>query len=146
MPLLLAILLSVFFIVYFAKKRWYAAALCYALGVMVLATFVLFTQEIPYVSDGIRVLMGARRFELVFRFLSLYTATAYEPFMAVELLLLVSTIIVVLSTAETIVAFCHSKRNGEYKKAMRAKIMLHTPNVHVGYEEKIYLSYCSMLC
>ena len=146
MELLLAVvILNVLITIIFARKKWYVASMCYIFGFLVLLCFILFTSEIPHVTDGLRYILGEDLFDSIYDSVIVYSELAYQPYLAVEVISLIAAIVIALTSAERFVAYLLQKARTRYAKSTRPKIV----RVRVSNRplpQKYYLSYCSMLC
>ena len=142
---LLAAALNILFTFYFAKKRWFLASLIYILASFVLLCLGLFASQQHFVVDGLVGLLGLDAYETSQAFVLTMSEGALSPYIAIEMMLLISVVVLTAKTAERIIRFVFSKSSTDYDRSGRPKqLCLRLPR-RISFEKK-YLSYCEMLC
>ena len=145
MSILWITILNVCITAYFVKKKWNAAAICYIAAFLVLICYYFFSIDIPYVTDGLKVILGEELYETVYYNVTLYSDYAYNPYFAIQIMSLVAAIAISLTTAEKIVQYCRNKASARYAKTMRFRVVRVRLLRKFSFEKK-YLSFCSILC
>ena len=142
---LLVAALNILFTFYFAKKRWFLVSLVYIFATLVLLCLGLFASQQHFVVDGLVGLLGLDAYELSREFMLTMAEEALSPYIAIEMMLLISFVVLTAKTAERIIRFVFSKSSTDYDRSGRRKqLCLRLPR-RISFEKK-YLSYCEMLC
>lgn len=146
MKYILLAIINMFVTIYFAKKRWYAASLVFACSILVLTGLLLFTVEIPTVTDGFIEIVGLETYNIVGRILSANMYYAFPPFAAIVILCLLSVFIVALKTIEHVVNIVKAHYNHRFARSARTTPPPEFCAFLGNSNRKLYLSNCALLC
>ena len=141
---MLAAVSQIFFTAYFAKKRYFGAALVYALASLSLLCVALLSTESVMFSEGLVGLLGYDLYSTLHESTLVLLSYSISPILALQILSVVSAIVVAVRTAEQVVLYVKSSRASLFRKARNPRVSLRFPLL-LG-EGKKYLSLCVMRC
>ena len=145
MPMMMLSAVSqIFFTAYFAKKRYFGAALVYALASLALICVALLSTENVMFSAGLVGLLGYDLYSTLHESTLVLLSYSISPILALQILSVVSAIVVAVRTAECIVTWVRSSGDDHRYGSRTLRFSACMPKLY--RHERKYLSFCVMRC
>ena len=105
----ICIVVNIIAIATFLKKKWGLVAIVYSFGLLLLTTMMAFCVEVPETVLTMKKIFGTDLYNVLSSFLKEFSYDTLAPYLAIELIALLYTIIATLKVAEKIIKTISNK-------------------------------------
>jgi|GEM_PF-1538051 len=147
MLFVLCIVVNIFAIASFVKNKWRVVAFVYSLALLLLTSMMLFNVDIPETQSFLRYIFGETVYTSIADFLNEYSSDALAPYLAVEVISILYTIVATIKAAEKLISYIYKKKKDLFRISNRLdKSFVFSSFIAIKQPKKRYLLNCTLLC